>query len=57
MTVKELIEKLQECEQDLSVRAVCSNSDVINDATRILYLVQITMSDYEDDNSVVLRYE
>lgn len=57
MTVKELIKKLQSCEQDLNVMAVCDNSDVINDSAAIVDLLQITMSNDIDDNSVVLRYE
>ena len=45
MKVKELILKLQKCDQDLDVLAGYSSDNPLTDATEVTSILQITMSD------------
>ena len=55
MKVKELILKLQKCDQDLEVLAGYSSDNPLTDATEVTSILQITMSDKKEENTVVLR--
>lgn len=56
MIVKDLIERLKKCDQDLQVFAGYATDNPITDVTLVENILQITLSDNEDEpNSVVLR--
>lgn len=56
MTVKELINKLEKCDQDLEVFAGYATDNPVTDAILVENLLQITLSDNENEpNKVVLR--
>ena len=56
MKVKELIERLKKCDQELEVFAGYTTDNPITDVTVVENLLQITLSENEDEpNSVVLR--
>lgn len=55
MKVNELIEKLKKCNQELDVFAGYEGDDPIKDANSVDNLLQISLSDKEEQNSVVLR--
>ena len=55
MKVKELILKLQKCDQELDVFASYSSDNPLTDSTEVTSILQITMSDKEEENTVVLR--
>ena len=55
MKVKELILKLQKCDQDLDVLAGYSSDNPLTDATEVTSILKITMSDKKEENTVVLR--
>lgn len=55
MKVKELILKLQKCDQELDVLACYSSDNPLTDTTEVTSILQITMSDKKEENTVVLR--
>lgn len=55
MKVKELILKLQKCDQDLDVFAGYGSDNPLTDTTEVTSILQITMSDKKEENTVVLR--
>lgn len=56
MKVKELIDRLTKCDQELEVFAGYAIDDPLRDVTLVENLLQITLSDNKiEQNSVVLR--
>ena len=56
MKVKELVDRLKKCDQELEVFAGYATDNPITDVTLVENLLQITLSDNEiEQNSVVLR--
>lgn len=55
MKVKELVMKLQECNQELEVVAGYSTDNPLIDVTEVTNILQITMSGKLEENTVVLR--
>lgn len=55
MKVNELIERLKKCKPELNVFAGYEGDDPIKDVTSVDNLLQITLSENEEHNSVVLR--
>lgn len=55
MKVKELVMKLQECNQELEVVAGYSADNPLTDVTEVTNILQITMSEKLEENTVVLR--
>lgn len=55
MKVKELILKLQKCDQELEVFAGYSGDNPLTDVTEVTSILQITMFDKKEENTVVLR--
>lgn len=55
MKVKELILKLQQCNQELEVVAGYFTDNPLTDVTEVTSILQITMSDKLEENTVVLR--
>lgn len=54
MRVEQLIERLKMCEQDLEVKVVYKNENIIKDLHDIEDLVQMTLSEDEMNNNVIL---
>lgn len=55
MKVKDLIEKLKQCEEELEVCVCWANDDVLADTSEIKDLLQITQSPVKTNNKVVIR--
>lgn len=56
MVVKDLIERLKKCDQNLEVFAGYATDNPITDVTLVENILQITLSNNEEEpNSVVLR--
>ena len=55
MKVKELIEKLQQCDEDLNVYGGYVNDDLLNDSDYITDVMQVSKSKIEANNGVYLR--
>lgn len=55
MTVKDLIYKLSQSDQDLDVKCCAYGSDILDDAYNVFDIAQITLTD--DSDSVIIRYE
>ena len=57
MKVKELIEKLKQCEEELEVCVCWANDDVLADTSETIDLLQITQSPVKTNNKVVIRIQ
>ena len=55
MKVKELIEKLQQCDGDLNVYGGYVNDDLLDDSNHITDVMQVSKSKTESNNGVYLR--
>ncbi|MEN8075693.1 hypothetical protein ABFP60_01960 [Clostridioides difficile] len=55
MKVKELILKLQKCDQELDVFASYGSDNPLTDSIEVSSILQITMCDKKEENMVVLR--
>ena len=55
MKVKELIEKLQQCDEDLNVYGGYVNDDLLDDSDYITDVMQVSKSKTESNNGVYLR--
>ena len=56
MTVKELIEKLKVFDQDLPVRVMTDGDDPIDEVIDVIGFLQISLSDVDEENAVILRH-
>lgn len=56
MTVKELIEKLKVFDQDLPVRVMTDGDDPIDEVFDVIGFLQISLSDVDEENAVILRH-
>ena len=57
MKVKELIERLKQCGEELEVCVCWANDDVLADTNEIKDLLQITHSSVKTNNGVVMRIQ
>lgn len=55
MKVKELIEKLQECDKELNVYGCYTDDDLLKDSDFIVDVMQVSKSKTESNNGVYLR--
>lgn len=55
MKVKELIEKLQQCDENLNVYGGYVNDDLLDDSNHITDVMQVSKSKIEANNGVYLR--
>lgn len=55
MKVKELIEKLQQCDEGLNVYGGYVNDDLLDDSDYITDVMQVSKSKIEANNGVYLR--
>ena len=55
MKVKELIEELQQCDENLNVYGGYVNDDLLDDSDCITDVIQVSKSKIEANNGVYLR--
>ena len=55
MKVKELIERLQECSEDLNVYSGYEKDNILKDSEVVIDVIQINKSSTEENNGVYLR--